>query len=307
MGGRFEPRSRLGANARLVRRSVRQLPAVPEDKDGEVEEPHSRIHSIFAPVDFPSLVEHVFYVEQFADGDPSQIYRQRLYRSSFLMPAIQRFSQLYALVGLLFAGVGEAKNDRPSFILSAAVHATAQETFVEHLGNDGGSRYLTLTVPNEPVQALRVALEEQLGRSLQHRGEAHITVLTPPEYQVLAPYVSIEQVHALARAAEIQRVSFEIQCVGRGEAAVDGADEQTYFVVVESAALRTLRQQIFDTYVAGGGPASRFNPAAWDPHITIGFTQRDLHASDGVHKGENACWATLEARAIPVPSGGIPN
>lgn len=51
-----------------------------EDEENEVEEPHGRIHSIFAPVDLPAIGEHVFYVEQYSDGDPTKIYRQRLYR-----------------------------------------------------------------------------------------------------------------------------------------------------------------------------------------------------------------------------------
>lgn len=46
---------------------------VPED------ERHERIHSIFRPVEAPAFGAHVFYVEQFQDGDPAKIYRQRIY------------------------------------------------------------------------------------------------------------------------------------------------------------------------------------------------------------------------------------
>jgi len=41
-----------------------------------------RIHSIFHKVDLPTFGEHVFYVEQYLDGDPDNIYRQRLYSFS---------------------------------------------------------------------------------------------------------------------------------------------------------------------------------------------------------------------------------
>jgi hypothetical protein len=41
-----------------------------------------RIHSIFRRVDLPAFGEHVFYVEQYLDGDPAKIYRQRLYTFS---------------------------------------------------------------------------------------------------------------------------------------------------------------------------------------------------------------------------------
>ena len=46
---------------------------VPED------ERHERIHHTFAPVDLPAFGEHVFYVQQYLDDDPSKIYRQRIY------------------------------------------------------------------------------------------------------------------------------------------------------------------------------------------------------------------------------------
>jgi CpeT/CpcT family (DUF1001) len=54
--------------------------------DGELNTPqenrNGRIHSIFAPVTLPAFGPNVFYVEQYADGDPSKIYRQRIYRFS---------------------------------------------------------------------------------------------------------------------------------------------------------------------------------------------------------------------------------
>ena len=43
------------------------------------EQPHDWIHSIFTPVDLPAFGDHVFYVEQYMDGDPGKIYRNRLY------------------------------------------------------------------------------------------------------------------------------------------------------------------------------------------------------------------------------------
>lgn len=41
-----------------------------------------RIHSVFKRVELPAFGEHVFYVEQYLDGDPAKIYRQRLYSFS---------------------------------------------------------------------------------------------------------------------------------------------------------------------------------------------------------------------------------
>ena len=50
-----------------------------EEKEARAEFPHERIHSIFARVNLPQFGENVFYVQQYMDGDPAKIYRQRLY------------------------------------------------------------------------------------------------------------------------------------------------------------------------------------------------------------------------------------
>ena len=53
-----------------------------EEAESPPEQPHEWIHSIFQPVELPALGEHVFYVEQYTDGDPAKIYRNRLYTFS---------------------------------------------------------------------------------------------------------------------------------------------------------------------------------------------------------------------------------
>lgn len=38
------------------------------------------LHHIFAPVSVPAVGENIFFVQQYLDGDPQKVYRQRLYR-----------------------------------------------------------------------------------------------------------------------------------------------------------------------------------------------------------------------------------
>jgi CpeT/CpcT family (DUF1001) len=47
---------------------------------GKVENPFEHIHHIFSPIKNPAIGEHLFFVKQTLDGDPTKIYRQRLYR-----------------------------------------------------------------------------------------------------------------------------------------------------------------------------------------------------------------------------------
>jgi hypothetical protein len=50
-----------------------------EEKEQKAQHPHEHIHSIFARVNLPAVGEQVFYVKQYMNGDPTKIYRTRLY------------------------------------------------------------------------------------------------------------------------------------------------------------------------------------------------------------------------------------
>ncbi len=51
-----------------------------QDNLDKVEQPHEHIHHIFLKVDAPAIGDNVFFVQQYMDGDPSNVYRHRLYR-----------------------------------------------------------------------------------------------------------------------------------------------------------------------------------------------------------------------------------
>ncbi len=53
-----------------------------QDKLDKVAHIHEHIHHIFYPVSAPAIGEHTFFVQQYMDGDPANIYRQRLYSFS---------------------------------------------------------------------------------------------------------------------------------------------------------------------------------------------------------------------------------
>jgi 2'-5' RNA ligase len=147
-----------------------------------------------------------------------------------------------------------------------------------------------MEVPFAPVKAVLEALQPLVDRPLRSRSEAHITVISPPEfYQVLRPYVSIEEINTIAQAASIQQTKFTLICVGMAEAVIAGQKQQTYYLVASSPDLVQLRQQIFERYVERGGDRSHFDPAGFYPHVTVGFTLRDLQEGDGVKKGQNSC------------------
>jgi hypothetical protein len=131
-----------------------------------------------------------------------------------------------------------------------------------------------------PVKHFAPALqqaEKAAGGSLITRGEAHLTVLTPPEYMRIEPKTRkkiLDEMKEALASAEVKPV-----CIGRGQANLNGKDEFTYFVVVDAKAVRAIRE--------------KYHLQEFYPHITLGFTKRDLHVEDGVHKDKASCISQL--------------
>ncbi len=155
------------------------------------------------------------------------------------------------------------------------------------------SPYLAMNVLHYPVFLLKEKIEQTYEISLKDRGdEAHVTVITPPEYAMLKKYLSMEKINYIAQGT-IQSSTLQPLCVGKGSTEINNKIEHTYFIVVQSDALLILRGQIHREFVEAGGNKDDFMPDNYYPHITIGFTKRDLHFSDGVVKNENTCIHSL--------------
>jgi len=167
---------------------------------------------------------------------------------------------------------------------------TEKAPFIEHTEEKPMKAYLAMNLPYAPYQALLEQVQKTEGVTLTNRGEAHITVVTPIEYdKVLKKHLSIAEIHKIAAAAKIQDAEFTPVCVGRGQKEINGKLEKTYFVVVDSPALMELRGQIEEAYIKNGGKTQDFVPERFSPHVTLGFTARDLHNEDGVVKNKASC------------------
>jgi hypothetical protein len=174
--------------------------------------------------------------------------------------------------------------EEPVVNLSAAIYQAHKLAFKEHKGETWRRNYLTMTVPYAPLAEVRRQIEQLSNLPLKNRGEAHITVVTPTEYRILADFLPIEQINKIAVANNIQNARFKILGVGSG--CKDG--QNTFYLVLEAEDLLKIRHKIHVAFVRNGGAAQSFNPDHYFPHITIGFTSRDLHAADGVIKDKNS-------------------
>ncbi|MCB0366331.1 MAG: hypothetical protein H6624_06080 [Bdellovibrionaceae bacterium] len=200
----------------------------------------------------------------------------------------RRFWLLVVLAVLVFS-VAEVK---PRWPISARVLDNRDLAFLPHVGS---TPYLAMNVRFAPVDEFKSQVESQLNIALKSRGEAHVTVITPPEFQkVLRHHLTIGEINRIALELDIQAADLELVCLGRGEKLEPRQLLSTYFLVVKSQKLLEIREKILEQYVAKGGQAEDFDPEAYHPHVTLGFSKRDLHSSDGVTKNADSCIADLK-------------
>ncbi|MCO4794071.1 MAG: hypothetical protein KC493_10180 [Bacteriovoracaceae bacterium] len=189
------------------------------------------------------------------------------------------------LVSLFFLSV-------QAFALS--LHTNVQDNsklkFKSHKGEGKYSTYLSMDIQYSPIKKLWRDVEKETSLTLKNRGEAHITVITPPEYfNQLKGFVTIEEIETIAKKRKIQSSDFKVICLGRGLK----DNDSTYYVVVESKDLELIREEIEKLFFKNGGKKGTFKANHFYPHITVGFTKRDLHESDGITKGKDSCFLDL--------------
>lgn len=180
-----------------------------------------------------------------------------------------------------------------SYPLSRDVYKKNQK-FIAHEGKGRFGRYISMNIAYAPVKELYERVENKEGVSLKNRGEAHITVITPVEfYNVLKQKISIKELINLAKKMGIQSSDFEVECLGEGGKMIKDKLERTIYIVVKSPDLVNYRKKVEKLFLKRGGKSGLFEANNFYPHITVGFTKRDLHESDGVIKNRNSCYAEL--------------
>lgn len=182
-----------------------------------------------------------------------------------------------------------------SFVIDVDPDIYKKVPFTDNSKNQGP--YLSMNVEFSPLDEVRKHVETKEKRTLQHRGEAHITVISPPEYEQLKSVLSMELINEVALLNRIQETPFEIVCLGRGQVRVDKQTLSTYFIVVDAPELVTLRQTLATLYKNNGGQPNDFKPEDYNPHITVGFSERDLHSQDGVIKNKASCFSQMRLKA----------
>jgi 2'-5' RNA ligase len=177
--------------------------------------------------------------------------------------------------------------DVEASVKSLPVKQAIKVPFVSH----EKEHYLSQSLDFKIFEPYFLDLNKYTSQVLKNRGEAHITVITPPEFESaegdLGQFVSMAEINEIAQKFKLQETPFKIICLGRGLHEEKDQKMETYFIVLQSKAALKVREQVAKLYKKRGG--QKFNPHHFYPHITLGFSHRDLHEKDGVIKNKESC------------------
>ena len=198
-------------------------------------------------------------------------------------------------LSLLFSLLLQISSTYADYSVDSSVYKNSDHEFISHRGSGPYGSYLTMEITYEPVEKLWRDIESKEGIKLKNRGEAHITVITPVEFnKVLSKKVSIAEIDKIALEQRIQSSKFHIECLGRFKKKMESGEEMTFFAVVTSKDLMSIRKKVEDLYLEKGGHKGSFRASKFYPHITVGFSKRDLHESDGAIKDKRACFKDIK-------------
>jgi hypothetical protein len=198
--------------------------------------------------------------------------------------------------GIDFYGtMGESSNrNKIQLPISGAIKNTEKMPFMPQVGPDTFENYLMQNIPFEPLTDFHDRVQRLMDQSLLRRNVGRIVVITALEYdQVLKEFIPMEEINEIALENNIQRAAFEILGLGRGQITLEGKPEQTFFIVVASNELLQIRRKVHARFVEKGGNPEAFNPEHFFPHITLGFTSRDLYLNDGVVKDKTSVFLQI--------------
>ncbi|CBW25433.1 putative exported protein [Halobacteriovorax marinus SJ] len=195
---------------------------------------------------------------------------------------------------ILFSSSNLLAFEDKSFRVSEEIFNNSHLEFTAHTNDGPFGSYLSMDIQYAPVKKLWKELEDRSGLKLKNRGEAHITIVTPVEYyRVLKEKIDIREINEIAKKAKMQSMDFQIECLGKFEKVLDKKNEGTYFIVINSKEILSLRKNIEKIYLSRGGDPKKFQASNFYGHITVGFTKRDLHESDGAFKDKRSCFASI--------------
>lgn len=139
--------------------------------------------------------------------------------------------------------------------------------------------YAAISFPVKDFSSALKRAEEAASEKLLTRGEAHLTILTPPEYMKLNAKFRKQLIHEVQHL-DWSKSPIKPVCIGHAKTELNGKSESTFYIVAEADAIAKIRE--------------KYHLGEFYPHITLGYTKRDLHIEDGVKKDLSSCVVKFE-------------
>lgn len=218
------------------------------------------------------MISHCFYVTYIKvyTSSTHSLKGQTMYFKGFLLQ--------FFLLSNLFANNFNFSLEK-SKLFYKNLYST--KAFIPHINPK--SFYGTYLVHNVSFQAmpkLKQSIEKITQLKLIDRGEAHITILSPPEFNKIQKYYpnfSMLKVHDFVKS-KIQKIKWKTLGIGHQSGKNHkGLFSEVFYLVVQSKELRQLRFHIMSHFQLS---KNSFNPNLQDFHITIAYTVSDLHNID---------------------------
>lgn len=215
------------------------------------------------------------------------------------MLILKRLTELVLLVGLL--GLIPISAEPLELRLLPEYRQSSSMPFLPHRA----PYTLAVNLPNQPfadlTDQLRAALKLDLNRftGWNPQGESHLTVITPPDFEILSKHLTGDDIDRVAADLKLQEADIIALGIGSGTISGQDGERQTYFVIADSARARAVRHAVHAAYVANGGNPADWDPTWYFPHVTLGFTHADLHESQGVLKDIKHSWDRRFRMVIP--------
>ncbi|KAJ3381297.1 hypothetical protein HDU92_005471 [Lobulomyces angularis] len=217
-----------------------------------------------------------------------------------------KVSAVALLVSSLFAAPPRSQLEKlpKSFPVGAQIADGSRVEWIAYtnVANPFGA-YLAMNLDfNQALPTLLALNASKAPQPLRNRGESHITVIAPTEFnRVLKEFVTIEEINQIALDRDIQNADINPYCLARqsnieknAASPIVGQRSYVYNILVESKVLTSIRVAVRDLFVKKGGDPANFSPKDWYPHITLAFNEHgDWFNEDYVFKTSSTCVSRL--------------
>lgn len=187
------------------------------------------------------------------------------------------------LLMLLFAFAAWSATEAPLTLSGDIVAMPKRPYYMPH------EDWIGVALPVAPIEHLRQQLEKRLGRKLEHRNEAHLTVISQAEWRVLKQRMKMDDADKYVAKFGLQTMPIKMVCVKKVTMKMGKRSEKGWYISAKVPEMNQFRRELWRLFVARGGDPDEFEWERWKPHVAIGFTAKEFFDEDQVNRDDEPC------------------